>query len=322
MSEKNCCSPSRSKKENKQTKIHFDFNLKKASGEIKKNEMISITQGKFKMGTDYSKAFSSDGEGPVREVQIDDFLIDQFPVTNEQFDDFIEKTGYKTEAEKFGWSFVFYQLVSEKTKKNVSETVSGAPWWWKVENSYWRKPYGPDSSIDDLQNHPVVHISWNDANAYANWIGKDLPTEAEWEMAARGGLDQNLFSWGDDDSAIHKKCNIWEGIFPEKNTLEDGWLATSPVDFYEPNDFNIYDTAGNTWEWCKDWFSSTFHQINRKETRINPVGPNYGTTKIMKGGSYLCHNSYCNRYRASARTQNTPDSSTGNLGFRLVYRIK
>ena len=234
----------------------------------------------------------------------------------------IEKTGYKTEAEKFGWSFVFYQLVSEKTKKNVSETVSGAPWWWKVENSYWRKPYGPDSSIDDLQNHPVVHISWNDANAYANWIGKDLPTEAEWEMAARGGLDQNLFSWGNDDSAIHKKCNIWEGIFPEKNTLEDGWLATSPVDFYEPNDFNIYDTAGNTWEWCKDWFSSTFHQINRKETRINPLGPNYGTTKTMKGGSYLCHNSYCNRYRASARTQNTPDSSTGNLGFRLVYRIK
>ena len=320
MSEKNCCSPNRD--QDKKIEIKTDFSIHKSSEDAKLSNMIRISQESFLMGTDYENAFINDGEGPVREVEIDPFYVDRYPVTNKDFDIFCSQTGYITEAEKYGWSFVFFQLVSNNTKKNISESVSGTPWWWKVDNAFWRKPYGPDSNLKDLDKHPVVHISWNDANAYAKWIGKDLPTEAEWEMAARGGLSQKNYSWGNNDAQIFKKCNIWEGIFPDKNTMEDGWLGTSPVDYYDPNNYGVYDTAGNVWEWCKDWFSASFHQNERKETRINPSGPKYGSSKTMKGGSYLCHNSYCNRYRASARTQNTTDSSTGNLGFRLIYRNK
>jgi len=320
MSEKKCCSPNREVSDN--FEIKMDFEINKSSEESKLDKMIKVSQGKFLMGTDYENAFVTDGEGPVREVEIDTFYFDKFPVTNKDFDNFCSKTGYKTEAEKFGWSFVFFQLVSNQTTKNVNESVSGAPWWWKVDDAFWRKPYGGDSNLKDLENHPVVHVSWNDANAYAKWIGKDLPTEAEWEMAARGGLIQKNFSWGNDSDEIFNKCNIWDGTFPEKNSLQDGWLGTSPVDYYDPNSLDIYDTAGNVWEWCKDWFSASFHHNDRKETRINPSGPKYGSSKTMKGGSYLCNDSYCNRYRASARTQNTPDSSTGNLGFRLIYRNK
>lgn len=320
MSEKNCCSPNREKSID--FEIKNDFSISNLSEKSKISKMVKISQGSFLMGTDYENAFVNDGEGPVREVEVDTFYIDQFPVTNKDFDDFCSQTGYKTEAEKYKWSFVFYQLVSNNTKNSVTETVSGTPWWWKVDGAYWRNPNGPDSNLMDLEKHPVVHVSWNDANAYAKWIGKDLPTEAEWEMAARGGLNQNIFSWGNDDNDIYNKCNIWDGDFPETNTLKDGWLGTSPVDYYGPNNYGIYDTSGNVWEWCKDWFSPSFHQVERKDTRFNPTGPKYGSSKTMKGGSYLCHNSYCNRYRTSARTQNTPDSSTGNLGFRLIYRNK
>ncbi|MEC7837188.1 MAG: formylglycine-generating enzyme family protein [Chloroflexota bacterium] len=320
MSEKNCCSPNRD--QDKKIEIKTDFSIHKSSEDAKLSNMIRISQESFLMGTDYENAFVNDGEGPVREVEIDPFYVDRYPVTNKDFDMFCSQTGYITEAEKYGWSFVFFQLVSNKTKKNVSESVSGTPWWWKVDNAFWRKPYGPDSNLKDLDKHPVVHISWNDAKAYAKWIGKDLPTEAEWEIAARGGLSQKNYSWGNNEAQIFKKCNIWEGIFPDKNTMKDGWLGTSPVDYYDPNNYGVYDTAGNVWEWCKDWFSASFHQNERKETRINPSGPKYGSSKTMKGGSYLCHNSYCNRYRASARTQNTTDSSTGNLVFRLIYRNK
>ncbi|MBA31372.1 MAG: serine/threonine protein phosphatase [Chloroflexi bacterium] len=315
MSEKKCCSPNDISKNNRSIKQINFFQKQKHNSE----KMILIDQGNFLMGTDYEKAFSFDGEGPIREIKVSKFYMDQYPVTNLDFEKFCASTGYITEAEKFGWSFVFYQLVSEKTKKNVSESVQDAPWWWKVDNANWKNPYGPDSNIYELENHPVVHVSWNDANAYASWMGKKIPTEAEWEIAARGGLVNKNFSWGDDDSEIYKKCNIWNGKFPESNSLKDGWLGTSPVDYFEPNDFNVYDTAGNVWEWCSDWFSASFHKVSNNETRNNPKGPLSGNTKTMKGGSYLCHNSYCNRYRNSARTQNSPDSSTGNLGFRLAY---
>ena len=317
MSEKNCCAPKRDEKN------PLSFISSTPKNDIKNlDEMKHIEAGSFFMGTDYELGFLSDGEGPVREINLSEFYIDKYPITNLNFDKFCQNTGYLTEAEKYGWSFVFYKLISDKTKKNISESVSNAPWWLKVDLANWRNPYGPDSNILDLENHPVVHISWNDALAYANWIGKDLPTEAEWECAARGGLEKNLYSWGNENIDISEKCNIWNGEFPETNTLIDGWLGTSPVNYFKPNNFDIYDSSGNVWEWTNDWFSSSFHTIERKETRYDPKGPNYGTSKTMKGGSYLCNDSYCNRYRVAARTQNTPDSSTGNLGFRLVYRNK
>ena len=316
MSEKNCCSP----KSERQELININESLVKKNNITDFCNMRFIESGKFLMGTNYDLGFISDGEGPIREIELDEFYMDKFPVTNLEFEKFCSTTNYKTEAESYGWSFVFYQLVSEKIKKEVRESVSNAPWWWKIDGANWRNPYGKDSSLDGLENHPVVHVSWNDANAYSNWVGKDLPTEAEWEYAARGGLEQKLYSWGDDTSEIYNKCNIWDGNFPNQNTLDDGWLGTSPVDFFKPNNFDIYDTSGNVWEWCSDWFSSSYHSNDRKETRLNPSGPKFGTSKVMKGGSYLCNDSYCNRYRVAARTENSPDSSTGNLGFRLIYR--
>ena len=318
MNQKKCSSPQRNEVGD-QVKFTHNIELNKSYNQ-KNNSMVLVKGGVFSMGTDASSDFMSDGEGPTRLVEVDQFYFDKFPVSNLEFDEFCQNSGYITEAERFQWSFVFYLLISEKTKKNVSESVSGAPWWWKVEKAYWRAPFGPDSNIKELENHPVVHISWNDAVAYANWAGKELPTEAEWEMAARGGLDNKLFSWGDNDKNLNEKCNTWQGQFPKKNTMEDGWLGTSPVSNFAPNDYGIHDTLGNVWEWCSDWFSSSFHQIKRDATRINPKGPDIGDTKVMKGGSYLCHDSYCNRYRVAARSQNTPDSSTGNLGFRTIYR--
>ena len=205
MSEKNCCSP----KSERQELIEFNGSLSKNNISDFKN-MKLIKSGKFLMGTSYDLGFLSDGEGPVREIEIDEFYMDKFPVTNLEFEKFCLSTNYKTEAESYGWSFVFYQLVSEKIKNEVKESVSNAPWWWKIDGANWRNPYGKDSSLDGLENHPVVHVSWNDANAYSNWIGKDLPTEAEWEYAARGGLEQKLYAWGDDGSEIFNRCNIWD----------------------------------------------------------------------------------------------------------------
>ena len=169
-------------------------------------------------------------------------------------------------------------------------------------------------------DHPVVHVSWNAAMEYCDWSGKRLPTEAEWEYAARGGLEQNIYPWG--DSLIKDEqhmCNIWQGEFPYRNSLEDGYLGTSPVNSFQPNGFGLYNVAGNVWEWTSDWFSSTYHI---EGPRVNPKGPNKGHSKVTRGGSYLCHKSYCNRYRVAARTSNTPDSSTGNTGFRCVGDLK
>jgi len=280
-------------------------------------QMVSLPGGTFLMGTDYADAFPQDGEGPVREVNLNPFRIDKYPVTNDRYREFIVATGYRTEAEIFGWSFVFWAHVSKiRFNELVEDTVAAAPWWCKVPGAHWNAPEGPGSHLENRGDHPVVHVSWNDAQAYCRWTGQRLPTEAEWEYAARGGLQQKLYPWGDKlrPDGEHR-CNIWQGEFPRNDTGEDGYTGTSPVDAFPPNGFGLYSTTGNTWEWCEDWFDPDFH---RTASRDNPKGPATGSARVMKGGSFLCHKSYCNRYRVAARSSNTPDSSTSNIGFRCV----
>lgn len=279
-------------------------------------EMVLIKAGTFQMGTHDEDGFPADGEGPVREVQLDDFYMDQHAVTNQEFLTFVEATGYKTDAEKYGWSFVFEHLISDNTKKTVTQKVKQTPWWWVVHGADFKHPEGPDSSIDGRPDHPVIHISWHDALAYCKWSGTRLPTEAEWEFAARGGLQQKKYPWGDELTPGDKHyCNIWQGAFPDENRQEDGYFGTAPVTSFPSNGYGLFNMAGNVWEWCQDWFTKYHSQTG---VTSNPRGPKQGTTKVMRGGSYLCHHSYCNRYRVAARTSNTPDSSSGNLGFRCV----
>jgi len=279
--------------------------------------MIRLDGGTFLMGTDTEEGFPADGEGPVREVTIDPILIDAGPVTNHHFREFVDATGYATEAERFGWSFVFRGHIPPEL---IDRHVPGLNWWCKVNGAAWLHPEGPDTNIESRGDYPVVHVSWNDAVAYCAWAGKRLPREAEWEYAARGGLERKLYPWGDELTPEGRHlCNIWQGDFPEHDTGEDGYTAPAPARAFPPNGFGLYGITGNTWEWCADWFHPSWHVT---ATRVNPVGPSAGSAKLMKGGSYLCHRSYCNRYRVAARTSNTPDSSTTNIGFRCVRDIK
>jgi formylglycine-generating enzyme required for sulfatase activity len=283
--------------------------------------MVALPGGTFLMGTDYADAFQQDGEGPVRAVALDAFSIDRYPVTNELFAKFIAATGYKTDAERFGWSFVFWSHISqERFQRMVEDTVAAAPWWCKVRGAKWDTPEGPGSDVSNRADHPVVHVSWSDAAAFCEWSGQRLPTEAEWEYAARGGLEQKLYPWGDRlrPDGEHR-CNIWQGEFPKVDTAEDGYAGTCPVDAFPPNGYDLYSMTGNAWEWCADWFDPEFH---RTAARENPQGPPSGVARVMKGGSFLCHKSYCNRYRVAARSSNTPDSSTSNMGFRCAISMK
>ncbi|MFJ9197295.1 formylglycine-generating enzyme family protein [Streptomyces flaveolus] len=275
---------------------------------------VLLEGGTFLMGTDDRDGFPADGEGPVRQVTVRPFRIDAFAVTNARFARFVEATGHVTEAERFGWSYVFAGFLPAALRRGAARPP-GTPWWCGVGGAYWHAPEGPGSTVDDRGDHPVVHVSWNDALAYCRWAGARLPTEAEWEYAARGGLEQRRYPWGDEltPGGTHR-CNIWQGHFPTKNTAEDGYRGTAPVDAFEPNGFGLYNVAGNVWEWCADRWG-TNHTARH---RTDPKGPARGTSRVMRGGSYLCHHSYCNRYRVAARTANTPDSSTGNLGFRCV----
>ena len=313
-----CCVPSRRssiKNPSENHTTHLDPSPK--------GDMIKISGGKFLMGSEDNASFKSDGEGPVREVHVEPFLIDPCAVTNQQFSKFVRRTRYITEAEKFGWSFVFAGLATKKSITSKTKSVPNTQWWLAIEKANWKHPNGPGSNLEKIMNHPVVHISWNDSIEYCKWAKKRLPTEAEWEIAARGGLIQNRYTWGNELNPQNKHmCNIWQGKFPIQNTAEDGYVATAPSKSFPKNGFGLYNMSGNVWEWTKDWYSNTFHQKENHLSLIrNPQGPESGESKVIRGGSYLCHSSYCNRYRVAARSSNTPDSSTGNMGFRCAKTL-
>ena len=278
--------------------------------------MTNIPGGTFVMGSVDHLAYPGDGEGPLREIDLSAFEIDTCAVSNADFATFVEDTGFQTESELLGWSFVFAGLLPEDFPP--TQAAADAPWWRAVEGASWRHPEGPETGIEERIDHPVVHVSWNDALAYANWAGKTLPSEAQWERAARGGLESQPYPWGDDLTPDGQhRMNVWQGVFPTENANEDGWYATCPVDEYQPNGLGLYNTTGNVWEWCADWFD-VFHDPSPP---INPTGPPDGDLKVLKGGSFLCHESYCLRYRTAARMALTPDSATSNTGFRCVRTL-
>ena len=267
------------------------------------NGMVQVPAGPFSMGTNSAIAYPADKESPKRVVELDDFWIDETAVTNQSFSAFVDATGYVTEAERIGWSFVPSFLLSVDDQQFCLGASSDTPWWIGVKQANWRNPLGPSSTIGDLQSHPVVHVSWDDANAFAQWVGKRLPTEAEWEKAARGGKEGSLYAWGDEltENGQHA-CNIWQGDFPTFNTADDGYLGTAPVYSYQPNGYGLYNVCGNVWEWCQDnWEIQEFDE-----------------SKVIKGGSFMCHDSYCNRYRLSARTSHPKKGFTAHIGFRCV----
>jgi len=281
--------------------------------------MVSIPSGDMVMGSEDKFAIVADGEGPIRKVYVDSFWMDETEVTNFKFSKFIEETKWNTDAEKFGWSFVFIEFLSPSTLETVDDVVEAAPWWCAVHGADWKHPEGLDSNILTRMDHPVTHVSWNDATAYCKWVNKRLPTEAEWELAARGGLHRKVYPWGNEltRNGTHK-LNIWQGDFPLVNTGADGFNSTAPAKSFEANRYGLYNTCGNVWEWVSDWFTKD-HQLPTKEKPLrNPSGPKKGEMKVQKGGSYLCHKSYCFRYRVSARIGTTPDSSSGNVGFRCA----
>lgn len=259
----------------------------------------------------------SETDPPAHVVEVSPFYMDATCVTNTQFNEFVNATRYKTEADRFGWSFVFFgHLTPAQQEKMVRLRAQGSEWWCRVDGATWRHPEGPGSNIKKRWEHPVVHISWNDAVAYAMWSGKRLPTEAEWEFAARGGLVQKPFPWGDDIEPDGKHMmNVWQGVFPDLNTKADGYYGTAPAKSFKPNRYGLYNMTGNVWEWCADPFDPEYYPVSPRE---NPQGPAAGDRRVMRGGSYLCHHSYCNRYRTDARYSNTPDSSATNVGFRCV----
>ncbi|TFB56772.1 formylglycine-generating enzyme family protein [Cryobacterium tagatosivorans] len=277
-------------------------------------EQAALQGGRFLMGDSTGDGNRPDGETPVHQVEVAPFSIDVTSVTNADFARFVDATGYVTEAESFGFSAVFH-LAVEALRDEIMGPATGVPWWYGVRGADWRHPGGSESSVDGLDDHPAVHVSWNDAVAYCDWAARRLPTEAEWEFASRGGLDGARYPWGEDLMAPHWRVNIFQGEFPNRNTSEDGWSTTAPVRSYEPNGYGLWQTVGNVWEWCADWFDASYYL---RSPLTSPTGPSEGASRVMRGGSYLCHSSYCNRYRNSARSSNTPDSSMGNAGFRTV----
>ncbi len=249
------------------------------------------------MGTDEGFRY----EGPPHRVRIKSFYLDVTEVTNAQFAKFAAATGYVTESEKQGSSGVFNPEVGE---------------WSLVDGADWRHPTGPGSSIEGMDEYPVVQVSWDDASAYAAWAGKRLPTEAEWEYAARGDLDNALYPWGNDLTPQGKyRANVWQGTFPLQDQGLDGFSAPAPVKRYPPSSHGLYDMAGNVWEWVADWYAPDYYSDSPAD---NPPGPAAGTEKVQRGGSWMCSKNYCQGYRVAARQKTTPDTALNNLGFRCA----
>jgi formylglycine-generating enzyme required for sulfatase activity len=304
--------------------------------------MILVPGGTFRMGSD--KHYPE--EAPVHRVAVSSFFIDRTPVTNRQFKEFVKATGYVTAAEKapdpadypgalphmlYAGSLAFVPPT------RVSNLQDFSQWWTFMRGADWRHPYGPKSNINALDNHPVVHVSFEDAAAFARWAGKELPTEAEWEFAARGGLDGAEFAWGDDliPNGRHM-ANTWQGEFPVQNLNADGFERTSPVIAFPPNGYGLHDMIGNVWEWTTDWYAAG-HEADapkaccipenprgaREDRSYDPSQPEIRIPrKVIKGGSHLCAPNYCRRYRPAARHAEPVDTSTSHLGFRCVVRTK
>ena len=277
-------------------------------------ELVTIPGGTFLMGTDDPRGYAADGEGPRHRVELAAYRMGVHAVTNAEFAAFVADTGHRTTAEQLGSSFVFAGLLPEDFPP--TRAVAAAPWWREVRGATWCRPEGAQSTVDDRGDHPVVHVSWYDAVAYCRWAGARLPTEAEWERGARGGRAGHHFPWGDErEPGDEHRMNVFQGSFPHHDTGADGWVGTCPVGTFPANDLGLAEMTGNVWEWCHDWFDPAYY---RSSPAVSPTGPPTGTSRVVRGGSYLCHESYCWRYRVDSRGSNTPDSSAGNVGFRVA----
>jgi sulfatase modifying factor 1 len=286
----------------------------RAAFSIAKAGIVEIPGGEAVVGTD-APVYRIDGEGPARRAVVRPFRLDAYAVTNERFAAFVAATGYRSDAERFGWSFVFRGLLPSDV---AGEHLPGALWWIKVDGACWFAPEGPGSTISQRLDHPVTHASWNDAVAFAAWSGGRLPTEVEWEHAAKAGDATARFPWGDEEpnDKTTNLCNIWQGNFPLVNTAADGFVGTAPVNRFPPNRFGLYNMSGNVWEWCVDQFRvRSLATAAKARNRLAASKQE----RIMKGGSFLCHRSYCYRYRVAARIGHSPDTSASNTGFRLAY---
>ncbi|MFC6859934.1 formylglycine-generating enzyme family protein [Zunongwangia atlantica] len=308
--------------------------------------MVWIPGGQFSQGAVAGDEMAMKHENPNHKVAVDGFFMDKTEVTNAEFREFVESTGYVTVAEReIEWEEMKKQLpagtpkphdsilqpgslIFKKTKSSVPNLYDYSQWWeWKIGAS-WKHPEGPDSNLEGKDDFPVVHIAYEDAQAYCEWAGRRLPTEAEWEWAAKGGLEDAIFSWGNDKEVLAERANTWEGEFPTENTQADGFENKAPVKSYPPNGYGLFDMAGNVWEFTSDWYNTNYYQSQSGEgVTKNPAGasesynPNnhpYMKEKVIKGGSYLCHASYCASFRPSARMANSLDSSQEHLGFRTV----
>lgn len=303
--------------------------------------MVEIPAGTLNMGGDNDQA--DPNEYPKHQVAIDGFWMDETEVTNTQFEAFVDATNYVTVAERpISWEDIKKDLPPDTPKPPDSLMQPGALvfratsqpvqlnnpglWWQWTIGVNWRHPEGPDSGIEKIMNHPVVHIAWEDAMAFAKWAGKRLPTEAEWEWASRGGLENAPYPWGDENVNIGKpKANFWQGLFPYENKLKDGFLTTAPVKSFPPNGYGLYDMAGNVWEWCFDWFDFDYYK-KKTAAKANTKGPEkgfnphmpYQQEKIIRGGSFLCNDDYCSGYRNSRRMGSSVDTGLNHTGFRCV----